>query len=246
MAVHLHLDYNTDLIGLVQGFLAAWADLSSVVPRMRRTKMFPIWVWQCRSGKKPGRRIWPATSLTYKALSISCLHHVAGTALCRLPLQCSVPKTSLWPQVDQKYSTACWEFKSPEKVRGNLLHSLLLRELFIQRILSGEGTWLLQIGKQPRKFSGASSEEAVIWQWASAWCWEEEEGGGGNQQFSGEARALAVKTVLIFGLVFPLATPVLTRRATPLGTESGWIKVITLCLWEKSRWSQRSSKCVGD
>lgn len=231
---------------LVQGFPAAWVDFNFVVPRMRWTKMSLIWVWQCRIRKKMGRRVWPTTNLNYKALSISCLRRVAGTALCNSPLQCSVLKTSLWPQVDQKYSTACWELKNPEKVRGNLVRSLLLREFFIQRILSGEGTWLLQIWKQPRKFSGASSEEAVRWQWASAWCCEVEEGEGGNQQFSGGARDLAVKTVLIFGLVSPPATPVLTRRATPQGAESGWMKVITLRLWEESRWSQRSSKCGGD
>lgn len=59
---------------------------------------------------------------------------------------------------------------------------------------------------------------------------EKEEGEGGNQQFSGGARALAVKTMLIFGVVSSPATPVLTRRRTASGAESGRTKVITLRL----------------
>jgi len=39
MAVHLHPDYDTDLIGRVQGSLAARADLNFVFPRTRRTVM---------------------------------------------------------------------------------------------------------------------------------------------------------------------------------------------------------------
>lgn len=60
-------------------------------------------------------------------------HLLLPSCYCTLPLTFtvwSVPKTSLWPEVDQNDSIVCCEFQSPEKVRGNLVQSFLLREIF--------------------------------------------------------------------------------------------------------------------